>query len=186
MVGQDDNSLDRERMSLLGIPECIAKQVDMRGEQGSGPVGQGDAILIERGIANLIENAIDFAKSEVNVTGRWTAREVIITVSDDGPGFKADVMDTLGDPFVTTRSTRTRAAKEAGASAGLGLGFFIAKTLLERSGARLSLDNRPKPATGAVVTITWTRAAFEAPGAGQGWRIIRSAQPGAAGTAQQT
>ena len=57
-------------------------------------------------------------------------------------------MDSLGDPFVTSRSSRAKGAKEAGQSAGLGLGFFIAKTLLERSGARLSLDiaNGPRRA----------------------------------------
>lgn len=126
------------------------------------------------GVGNLIENAIDFAHSEVRVTGRWNGREVVITVSDDGPGFKPEVMDTLGDPFITTRSSRSRAAKEAGASAGLGLGFFIAKTLLERSGARLSLDNRSKPLTGAIVTITWPRATFERPDAGHHWQIKRA------------
>jgi two-component system sensor histidine kinase RegB len=46
----------------------------------------------------------------------------------------------------------------------MGLGFFIAKTLLERSGARLELANRAQPATGAVVTVVWPRARFE-----QGW-----------------
>lgn len=108
------------------------------------------------------------------MSGRWNAREVVITVADDGPGFAPEVMDTLGDPFVTTRSSRSRAAKEAGASAGLGLGFFIAKTLLERSGARLSLDNRPRPSSGAVVTITWPRAVFEGEIVESRWRIIGS------------
>lgn len=146
-------------------------------ERGAGddaePLGERRPGVIY-GVGNLIENAIDFARSEVRVSGRWNAREVVITVADDGPGFAPEVMDTLGDPFVTTRSSRSRAAKEAGASAGLGLGFFIAKTLLERSGARLSLDNRPRPKTGAVVTITWPRAVFEGEIAESRWRIIGS------------
>ncbi len=129
------------------------------------------------GLGNLIENAIDFAKAEVRVVGTWNAREVVISVGDDGPGFSPEVMDTLGDPFVTTRSTRSRAAKEAGASAGLGLGFFIAKTLLERSGARIALDNHDKPRSGAIVIITWPRAAFEAPTTG--WRIKKKTDPAA-------
>ena len=150
---------------------------------GAEPLGERRPGVIY-GVGNLIENAIDFAKSEVRVTGRWNARDVIITVSDDGPGFAPDVMDTLGDPFVTTRSSRSRAAKEAGASAGLGLGFFIAKTLLERSGARLSLDNRAKPLTGAVVTITWPRAAFVGDDSESRWKIIgaQPVQPSAAST----
>ena len=44
---------------------------------------------------------------------------------------------------------------------GMGLGFFIAKTLLERSGARLELANRPLPEGGAVVTVGWPRSKFE-------------------------
>ena len=137
----------------------------------SEPLGERRPGVIY-GIGNLIENAIDFARSEVRVTGQWSSREVVISVSDDGPGFRPEVMDTLGDPFITTRSSQSRAAKEAGQSAGLGLGFFIAKTLLERSGARLSLDNRQKPLTGAVVTITWPRSAFEN-ASDPSWRIIK-------------
>ena len=45
----------------------------------------------------------------------------------------------------------------------MGLGFFIAKTLLERSGARLELANRILPPGGAVVTVVWPRARFEQP-----------------------
>ena len=154
----------RSRVVIEQQGEASAEAPEPLGERRPGVI---------YGLGNLIENAIDFARSEVRVAGRWDAREVVITVSDDGPGFAADVMDTLGDPFITTRSSRSRAAKEAGASAGLGLGFFIAKTLLERSGARLSLDNRPRPDTGAVVTIIWPRAAFEGAELPHRWRIIR-------------
>ena len=158
----------KSRVVIQGPDPADGAETEPLGERRPGVI---------YGVGNLIENAIDFAASEVRVAGRWNSREVTITVSDDGPGFAADVMDTLGDPFVTTRSTRSRAAKEAGASAGLGLGFFIAKTLLERSGARLSLDNRPRPQTGAVVTITWPRAAFEGGDGSARWRIKTSARP---------
>ena len=47
--------------------------------------------------------------------------------------------------------------------AGLGLGFFIAKTLLERSGATLTFENRAAPERGAVVRVRWRRADFERP-----------------------
>ena len=43
----------------------------------------------------------------------------------------------------------------------MGLGFFIAKTLLERSGATISLDNRERPLRGAIVNISWPREVFE-------------------------
>ncbi len=118
------------------------------------------------GIGNLIENAIDFAETRVDVTARWSARTVVITIADDGPGFPLDVMETLGEPYITTRPGRGVATGSPEASTGLGLGFFIAKTLLERSGATLALENRAAPAQGAVVRILWPRGAFEAPASG--------------------
>jgi two-component system sensor histidine kinase RegB len=95
---------------------------------------------------------------------------------DDGPGFKADVIDNLGEPYVTTRPASSR--KSEGEASGLGLGFFIAKTLLERSGARLALENRPAPQHGAIVRITWPRPAFEAEVEGRGISEARTARRG--------
>jgi two-component system, sensor histidine kinase RegB len=125
------------------------------------PVGERRPGMIY-GLGNLIENAADFATDTVDIAARWSAHDIVIAITDDGPGFPADVMDTLGEPYITTRSGRAASLRETGAASGLGLGFFIAKTLLERSGARLTLSNRPAPARGAVVTITWTRDSFEA------------------------
>jgi two-component system, sensor histidine kinase RegB len=125
------------------------------------PVGERRPGVIY-GVGNLIENAVDFADERVDVAARWTASELVITIVDDGPGFPADVMDSLGDPYVTTRSSHASGLREKGAASGLGLGFFIAKTLLERSGAQLMLSNQMAPNRGAIVTITWNRDAFEA------------------------
>jgi two-component system sensor histidine kinase RegB len=113
------------------------------------------------GLANLVENAVDFAKSRVEIAARWSAREVTITIADDGPGLPTDVMDALGEPYVPTRPARPRGQTTDGEPSGLGLGFFIAKTLLERSGATISLDNRERPQRGAIVNISWPREVFE-------------------------
>lgn len=113
------------------------------------------------GLGNLIENAVDFARGRVEITALWDDREVAITVADDGPGFSPEIMDTLGDPYVTTRPSGHRVAGSQREGSGLGLGFFIAKTLLERSGARVTLANRSGPSTGAVVRITWPRSEFD-------------------------
>ncbi len=117
------------------------------------------------GFGNLIENAVDFARSKVEISATWDERVLEIQVTDDGPGFHPDVMESLGEPYLTTRPAGARGA-EGKSAGGLGLGFFIAKTLLERSGASLSLDNRPAPERGAVVKITWPRGVFEAHPAG--------------------
>lgn len=141
---------------------------EVSGEGLAEPVGHRRPGLIY-GLGNIIENAVDFAKSRVEIEAEWDLREVNITVSDDGPGFPPDMMDSVGEPYVTTRPSG--AATVDGDTSGLGLGFFIAKTLLERSGANVSLDNRPAPATGAVVRVNWTRSVFDIsqPGAESGF-----------------
>jgi two-component system sensor histidine kinase RegB len=118
---------------------------------------------ITYGLGNLIENAVDFARRHVAIEARWTAGELMITVADDGPGFSQEVIDRLGDPFVTTRPGYDPQAEAPpdGSHEGMGLGFFIAKTLLERSGASVSLSNRADPDRGAFVSITWPRARIE-------------------------
>ncbi|MFN3745090.1 MAG: ActS/PrrB/RegB family redox-sensitive histidine kinase [Hyphomicrobiaceae bacterium] len=123
------------------------------------------------GLGNIIENAVDFARERVEVSAVWDDAEVSIEIADDGPGFSPEIMDTLGDPYVTTRPAELRAGPEpetGRVGAGLGLGFFIAKTLLERSGAQVTVANRPAPATGAVVRITWPRRAFDLPAQASG------------------
>ncbi len=113
------------------------------------------------GLGNLVENAIDFAADKVDVEARWSKDEVRIVIADDGAGFPPHVLEQLGEPFVTTRRAQRERQDAADEHVGMGLGFFIAKTLLERSGARLELANRPLPKGGAVVTVVWPRAKFE-------------------------
>ena len=129
-------------------------------DRNEEPVGARNPAILY-GLGNLLENAVDFAKARVEVAARWTVQEVIVTIADDGAGFSPEVKERLGEPYVTSRGGRTSA--EGGEPSGLGLGFFIAKTLLERSGASLALANRPAPETGAVVRVRWGRADFERP-----------------------
>jgi two-component system sensor histidine kinase RegB len=116
---------------------------------------------IAYGLGNLLENAVDFAQARVEVDARWTASQVSITVRDDGPGFHENIFDRLGDPFVTSRPGYGEETGEPGRHEGMGLGFFIAKTLLERSGASVSLANRPSPEHGAVVHVVWPRGVID-------------------------
>ena len=111
------------------------------------------------GLSNILDNAVDFASSAVVVEAHWNAEEVRIEISDDGPGYAPEVLLRVGEPYVTTRSAALRT--EEGGGSGLGLGLFIAKTLLERSGAQLLLTNAAPPVTGARARIVWTRQAFE-------------------------
>ena len=99
-------------------------------------------------LRTLIENAVKFADSKVRVTAWWDAETLSVIVEDDGPGFSQDLIKRLGEPF-----PRHETAKLPGRG-GLGLGFFIAKTLLERSGAALSFGNR-RELGGAWVAVSW-------------------------------
>jgi two-component system, sensor histidine kinase RegB len=115
------------------------------------------------GLANILENAIDFAESRVTVAATWTAGSMMLRVTDDGPGFNEFIFDRLGDPFVTTRPGYDLAADpaEPPGHEGMGLGLFIAKTLLERSGANVALSNRKPPEHGADVRLQWPRASID-------------------------
>ena len=122
------------------------------------PVGERRPGVIY-GLGNIIENAVDFARSQVTIEARWGGDEVVVIITDDGPGFNPEIIDTLGEPYVTTRSLAADPRPDE--PTGLGLGFFIAKTLLERSGAQLTFENLHPPAHGASVRISWPRATFE-------------------------
>jgi len=106
---------------------------------------------IMHGLNNLIQNAVQFARREVSVTIHWDKSVVTVEVADDGPGFPAHLLGRLGEPYLSTR---------AGASNHMGLGIFIAQSLLERSGADLIFDNLVEG--GAHVVISWKRANLEA------------------------
>lgn len=134
-------------------------EVKLAGD-GSEPIGRRNPGILY-GVGNIIENAVDFARTKVKVEARWSAHEVTIEIVDDGPGFPPDIMDKLGEPYVTTRGRDTRRGVEGEYNVGLGLGFFIAKTLLERTGAVMLLENRTLPETGARVRTTWPRAAMD-------------------------
>jgi two-component system sensor histidine kinase RegB len=151
-------------LSISAEPEA-----GVDGEAALEPVGERKPGVIY-GLSNLIENAVDFARQRVEIVARWSAREVLLTISDDGPGIPLDVLDALGEPYITTRGTRRAGQIKNGEPAGLGLGFFIAKTLLERSGAAVTLENRQRPDHGAVVTVSWPRQVFESKRqTAQGW-----------------
>ena len=137
---------------LDGVERCSAA--------GKEPVTQRNPGVIY-GLGNLVENAIDFAASKVEVDAHWSQDEIRIVIADDGEGFPPHVLEQLGEPFVTTRPGESWGEEAPDEHIGMGLGFFIAKTLLERSGAQLELANRPEPASGAVVAVIWPRARFE-------------------------
>ena len=122
------------------------------------PVGARNPAILY-GVGNILENAVDFARTTVEVNAWWNADTVEIVISDDGPGIAPDILKRIGEPYLSRRRSADEAHHER---TGLGLGVFIARTLLERTGARVSFSNRTFPDHGAVVQIAWPRARFEA------------------------
>jgi len=139
------------------------------------PVGSRNPAILY-GVGNILENAVDFARATVEVNAWWNNDTVEIVISDDGPGFAPDILKRIGEPYLSRRRGTDDATSE---HAGLGLGVFIARTLLERTGAKVSFANRTFPDHGAVVQIAWPRQRFEAgeeagEGAREGTRVEAS------------
>lgn len=124
--------------------------------QGDGGLDVRRMPEIVHALGAIVENAVGFARTRVEFGARWSADTVDISVCDDGPGFAPGVLSRLGEPYLTQRD-------DEDAAGALGLGFFIAKTLLERTGGKLEMKNRKPPAMGAIVRVRWSRSAIEAP-----------------------
>ena len=147
----DDAQQNFTRAPFTSLLEHIAAEfarpgIDLKVRlDGSDDVAEPLVALtpeLRHSLANLIDNALQFARSEVEITLRPTRAELVLVIQDDGPGFPAEVLDWLGEPFLSTR-------REQG---GLGLGIFIANTLLARTGAKVHFDNTWR---GARVTLSW-------------------------------
>jgi len=157
--GESEEHAPFTRMPLSNLLETVAESCRRRPEidvvitlERSTPASAEPRLVptpeLRHALANLIDNAVQFAEREVRIVVALGPTPVAVRIEDDGPGFAAEVKELLGEPYFSTR-------REAG---GLGLGVFIAQTLLARTGATLQFDNRDH---GARVTITWSRAALE-------------------------
>lgn len=137
-----------EIVSVAAAPHCE------RGRQVVIELGDLGALTVRRdagiihALRNLIQNAVDFSRKTVVLTASRAGGELRLTVQDDGPGYPPALLPRLGDPFLTTRRGSDRRSDDY---EGMGLGLFIARALLERSGARLELTNNG----GATATVIW-------------------------------
>ncbi|MCH5375054.1 MAG: ActS/PrrB/RegB family redox-sensitive histidine kinase [Planctomycetes bacterium] len=178
-AGKDDLHLRQAPLSAV-ISEAAephmhrGKTIHLQEHPGQGADAQQPAVLrmpgIIHGLRNLIQNAVDFAHGNVWVESMWTDDIISIRILDDGPGFPPQLIGRIGDPFVRHRrgDSEQRARPEY---EGMGLGLFIAKTLLERSGAELSFANGSNPyqaasdrtrKRGAIVEVVGSRNKIDA------------------------
>ena len=144
------------------------------GEETNQPLALRKPEVIH-GLRNLIQNAVDFARTEVCVQIGWSETSLTVEISDDGQGFSPQVMNRIGDPFVKQREGNSRQTARPGYD-GMGLGLFIAKTLLERSKAILNFSNEGQGLGGAAVFVSWPRSKLEekklATGKNQPFKVI--------------
>jgi len=133
--------------------------VALRIESAPDPSEPRDPVLPRRpeimhGLGNLLQNAIEFAREEVKVLIAWTRQEITITVTDDGPGFPADVLRRLGDPYLSSGGEGLDQGQRQGDH--MGLGIFIAQNLIERAGGTVGFSNNEYG--GAEVRVSWPRS----------------------------
>lgn len=172
-AGKDD--LHMRQAPLITVVESAAEPHMGRGKDVFVTIDGPDAVQptvlrmpeIIHGLRNLVQNAVDFAQSTVWIETRWTDTTITVRIIDDGAGFPPHLLGRLGDPFMGRKRRRAR-DKTRPEYEGMGLGLFIAKTLLERSGAQLRFANGGEDVplveaqVGAVVEVRWKRAAIDA------------------------
>lgn len=163
------SSTSEEHMARLPLSSLIEEviaphrdfgiriQLEAGEKSGPEPVGRRNPGVIY-GLGNLVENAVDFARETVTIRWGWNQSNISLVIIDDGPGFQAEVLDRIGEPYMTTRPGGGAADGQSGG--GLGLGLFIANTLLERSGATVSFRNASESGKGALVEVVWPRDVF--------------------------
>ncbi|MCU0800901.1 MAG: ActS/PrrB/RegB family redox-sensitive histidine kinase [Rhodobacteraceae bacterium] len=163
------------------------KEVTFGLQPGPGGTDRQPTVLrapeVIHGLRNLVQNAVDFASGRVWVDAEWTAQAITVRIADDGEGYAPQVLGRIGDPFVRSRRSDDD-GEDRMAYEGMGLGLFIAKTLLERSGATLTFANGSDPfgdsevradRSGAVVEVVWPLKRIVAPSdlaKGQNQKII--------------
>jgi two-component system, sensor histidine kinase RegB len=157
-------------MGLTSVSQMVAEVSEryqservhiLRNAKGVGPepaMPRSPGVIY--GLGNLVQNASEFAKSRVVIDIGWDEENVYITISDDGPGIPENILNHVGEPYLTSRPEIADSADTHPAKTGMGLGLFIAKMLLERSGAEMVASNCEKPETGATIRLSWPRNLF--------------------------
>jgi len=155
----DEGDAIHDALSMEDLLEEAAEPYIAFGKDISLDVsGEGDEPVLKRqaellyGLKNFIENAVDFAANSVWLTGRWDESIITLIIDDDGPGFDSAVLGRLGEPYVSRRQRPKQVDELAG---GLGLGVFIATTLIERTGGKVKFGKSPQG--GARIELMWSR-----------------------------
>ena len=137
---------------LVSFKESSGKNISLSTKNDKKKINIKRSPEIIYGLRNFIGNAVKFANKDVIVEIASDENNVVIDIKDDGPGFPDDIIDNIGEPYIVSRSQLVKL------NAGTGLGTFLGKTLLERTGGRLEFFNDKDK--GAIVRVKWDAKEF--------------------------
>ena len=129
--------------------EISDKNFIINAEQNYNSFEVSKSIEVVYGIRNFIGNANKFAKKNIYISITSDSENSSISVEDDGSGFPKDILTKIGDPYIKSLQSKNKSR------AGLGLGIFIGKTLLEKNKAKLLIRNS-ETRGGAEIKIEWS------------------------------
>jgi len=134
---------------IISFEETSDKKISLleNGDKNKINIKRSPEIVF--GLRNFIGNAIKFADKEVRIKLISDEKNLVLIVNDDGPGFAEDIIKLIGEPYLKSKS------KQINDKAGLGLGIFLGKTLLERKKAQLTFFNK-EDLKGATVKVVWS------------------------------
>ena len=127
--------------------EISKKKIKLNFSEDSQKIPIKRSPEITYGIRNFVGNAVKFANKKIEIDLLNDNTNTTIRISDDGPGFPGDIANIIGEPYIATKSKKLKS------KAGLGLGTFIGKTLLERKKAIIEFSK--SSLGGALVEISW-------------------------------
>ena len=158
---QDDNFINLKLSISDYVSEIIKsfreisdKEFIINLSQDSNSFKIPKIIEIIYGIRNFVGNANKFAKSKIYVSIKSNNGITEISIEDDGNGYPKDILSKIGEPYIKSSYDIDDT------KAGLGLGIFIGKTLLERNKAKVICRNS-KTRAGAEVIISWKNSSLK-------------------------
>ncbi len=150
-------SLNRADVSLAALASRVTERFALQSPKHklvtdfpkNFPVIVADETRLEQVLSNLVSNALKYApKGEIKISGTARPEQVVICVSDQGPGIDARDLPHIFDRFYRS----TNAVKQ---TKGAGLGLYLARAIVEAHGGRIWAD--PKPDAGARICFSLPR-----------------------------
>ena len=133
---------------IKSFKESTEKNIELNTERDINKIDIKKNPELVYGLRNFIGNAVKFSHQNILLSVISDNINLFILIEDDGPGFPEDIIKALGEPYIKSKS------KFYKNNAGLGLGTFLGKTLLERQSAIISFENNSS-LSGAKVKIKW-------------------------------